>query len=331
MLFFSWNHWEFIMSQNPAISVIMPVYNTKESYLKKAIDSVFEQSFNDYEFIIINDGSTTDIEEIILSYDDKRIKYMVQAQGGQSKARNNGLRRAIGKYIFYLDADDWIEPDTLEKVFKKSEQLNLDILLYGTYAHYSDKPSVEEWVSELGIFNDNETVLNCNHDAIQNCLFFMNQACWGKLFKREFLIKNNLFFIEGLIFEDLDILFRYMLKANRVGALKETLYHYNLNVLNSTTATGNEKYFDLFKIFELVEQTLVESNLFDKLKFKFYDLKILLYNYRYDRINPELKEKFREQIIVDLNKSKLSIKEISKLTYKNNVYNLFLEAINRSK
>lgn len=314
------------MSQNPIISVIMPVHNTDENYLRKAIESVLEQTLEDFEFIVINDGSTNEAEDIILSYDDRRIKYMVQIQGGQSKARNNGLRRALGKYIFYVDADDWIEHDALEKVYKKAETLNLDILLFGTYAHQLETNTVNEWSGELTIFPDENTVFSAQHEEIQHCLFFMNQACWGKLFRKDFIIENKLFFTEGLIFEDLDILFKYMLNAKRIGALRNNLYHYNLNVQNSTTANGNEKHFDLFKIFELVENTLIEHNLFENLKFKFYDLKLLLYSYRYQRIRPDLKEKFKETMIADLKNTKIKKSELDKLVYKNEIYN-FLPGI----
>ncbi len=320
------------MFEEPSISVIMPVYNTKESYLTKAIESVLSQTLSDFEFIIVNDGSTTDVEEVILSYDDNRIKYMIQSQGGQSKARNTAIKRAVGKYIFYIDADDWIEPNALEESYNKAKKDNLDILLFGTYAHYESINEVRIWSGELNFFQEESTILSGESPEIHECLFIMNQACWGKLFKKDFLISNNLFFKEGLIFEDLDILFRYILKAKKIGALKKELYHYNVSIENSTTGTGNEKHFDLFKIFELVEETLIEYGLFEKLKLNFYDLKILLYNHRYERIFPELKERFKQSIINDFKNTKLQFFEVNKLKYKNEVYELLITMIkNQSK
>lgn len=315
------------MNQSPSISVIMPVYNTEEDYLKKAIDSVLTQTYEDFEFIIVNDGSTTDVEDLILSYDDSRIKYMVQSNGGQSKARNTALKRALGKYIFYIDADDWIEPNTLEECYNKSQKGNLDILLFGTIAHYEEINEARIWDRELDFFETELTILSANSQEIKECLFIMNQACWGKFFKKDFIINNNLFFKEGLIFEDLDILFRYMLKAQRIGALKKNLYHYNVNIKNSTTGTGNEKHFDIFKIFELVETTLNENGLFETLKYKFYDLKILMYNFRYQRIRPDLRDKFKQLIINDLKSTKLNKREVKNLTFQNEIFDILASLV----
>lgn len=315
------------MDQNPSISIIMPVYNTEENYLKKAIDSVLNQSFEDFEFIIVNDGSTNNVEDIILSYDDRRIKYIVQTNGGQSKARNTAIRRAKGKYIFYIDADDWIETDTLEKCYSKAEGLNLDILLFGSYAHNIKTKETKDWSPELHSFIDEHNILSCQSPEIHECLFVMNPACWGKLFKTDFWIKNEIFFEEGLIFEDFDVLFRYMLKASRIGVIKEMLYHYNLDVENSTTETGNEKYFDLLKIFNLVENTLNQNNLFERQKINFYNTKNILYSYWYNKIRPELKNEFMQLITEDLKKSKLKKRELNKLTCKNEFYKILSEFI----
>ena len=93
------------MNKQPAISVVMPVYNGRK-YLREAIDSVLQQSFTDFEFIIVNDGSTDDSEEIILSYKDSRINYIKQKNTGVGGALRIGCNMAIGNYIARMDADD---------------------------------------------------------------------------------------------------------------------------------------------------------------------------------------------------------------------------------
>ena len=106
------------MSGSSKISVIMPVYNTKEEYLREAIESILNQTYTDFEFIIINDGSTNNAEEVILSYEDDRIKYIKQENQGISKSRNNAHKIAQGEYIAVFDSDDISMPDRFEKEIK---------------------------------------------------------------------------------------------------------------------------------------------------------------------------------------------------------------------
>lgn len=116
-----------------AISVIMPVFNTKEEYLKQAIESILNQTFKDFEFIIINDGSTNNAEEIILSYDDPRIKYIKNEYNLKLiKTLNKGLSLASGKYIARLDADDTCTEERLQKQFDYMEE-HPNIGLLGTF------------------------------------------------------------------------------------------------------------------------------------------------------------------------------------------------------
>ena len=117
------------MNKSPKISVIMPVYNTKEEYLREAIESILNQTFTDYEFIIINDGSTNNAEEVILSYKDERIKYLKQENQGISKSRNNAYKYATGEYIAIFDSDDISLPQRFEKQVKfLDENENVGVL-----------------------------------------------------------------------------------------------------------------------------------------------------------------------------------------------------------
>ena len=113
----------------PKISVIMPVYNTKEEYLREAIESILNQTFTDFEFIIVNDGSTNNAEEVIRSYQDERIKYLKQENQGISKSRNNAYKYATGEYIAIFDSDDISLPQRFEKQVKfLDENENVGVL-----------------------------------------------------------------------------------------------------------------------------------------------------------------------------------------------------------
>ena len=112
----------------PQISVIIPVFNV-EKFLPQCLDSVTEQNFADIEIICIDDGSTDKSPEILSRYADRdpRIRIISRTNGGLSAARNAGLKIARGKYIFFIDSDDWIEPNTLEKLFATAESTGADL------------------------------------------------------------------------------------------------------------------------------------------------------------------------------------------------------------
>ena len=103
------------MTKTPKISVLMPVYNTQEDYLREAIESILSQSFADFEFIIINDGSTNNAEDVIMSYKDARIRYYKQENKGLSITRNRLLDLAQGEYVALMDSDDISLPERLQK------------------------------------------------------------------------------------------------------------------------------------------------------------------------------------------------------------------------
>ena len=111
----------------------MPVYNTKEEYLREAIESILNQTFTDFEFIIVNDGSTNNAEDVILSYKDERIVYIKQENQGVSIASNNGWNKAKGEYIARMDSDDVSFPDRLEKQIQFLED-NPEYSLVGGWA-----------------------------------------------------------------------------------------------------------------------------------------------------------------------------------------------------
>lgn len=280
---------ELIMNQNlkPNISVIMPVYNVKEEYLKQAIDSVLNQLYTDFELIIINDCSTNNSEEVILSYTDKRIKYLAnQERRGQSNARNIALKIAKGKYIIFIDADDWIHVNAFKKLIKKAEKQDFDILCFGTYIYNNESQEQDIWLKDddVSLFPDENTCFNPGDSILTDNLFHISNACWGKLFKKDFLINNNLFFVENLIFEDMEFFVRSMLNAGKIAAVKDYFYYYRSNVENSTMSSSDERYFDAFKILDLIENVLVKNNMFEKLKMPFYYYKFNFLMFAYEKI-----------------------------------------------
>ena len=124
------------------ISIIVPIYNA-EKYLNKCIDSIINQTKKELEIILINDGSTDNSETIIKKYDDKRIKYFKNKNQGIGKTRNFGIDKATGKYIMFLDSDDFLELNACEKMYEKAEKEKLDIVVCDYY-RYFDNGTKEE-------------------------------------------------------------------------------------------------------------------------------------------------------------------------------------------
>lgn len=313
------------MASIPAISVIMPVYKTDEAFLKESIESVLNQTFKDFEFIIVN-SSQEECEDLILSYDDQRIKYVVQAKGGQSKARNIGLNMAKGKYIYYIDADDWITSETFEKSYNKAEEYNYDVLISNAIYYNNQTKESKDWTIDLKHILLENTVYTINNGEILHYLFIISWTPWGKLYKRDFLINNNLFFIENMIFEDVELYFRYMPKAKRIGIIFDKFYYYRNFIDNTSTANFDKRHFDVIKATNCMEQDLKDVNLFEKIKIPFYDFKYSLIIYRYNNFDNELKKEFTPLLIEDFNNNlKLSTREFQKLKNNEKMLELFNE------
>jgi glycosyltransferase involved in cell wall biosynthesis len=176
--------------KKPLVSILMAVYNG-EKYLREAIDSILNQTFTDFEFLIVNDGSTDSTENIILSYTDVRIRYIKNEENLKLIATlNKGLDLAQGKYIARMDADDISLPERLEKQVAFMEK-NPNIGLLGT------------WVRNIGGVNDYDITFNSGHRNIRFELFFHNYFHHPSVMLRTEILRNyNLYFPNVLHAED---------------------------------------------------------------------------------------------------------------------------------
>ncbi len=278
------------MRKNPEISIIVPVYNC-EIYIEECLESIKSQTFENFEALIVNDGSSDNSEKIIMDFiqKDDRFKLITKKNGGQSSARNLGLRCAKGKYIAFLDSDDYIKPDFLEKLYAEAEEKNLDIALCGIETHNENTGEIttNDPYFSLLCFDKNFDNKIFNY---KDCLDFLFRICvvpWNKLYKKKFLEKNQIKFTEKLSFEDNLFFLELFLKAERVGIIREALICYRFCSLTSHSRANNKQDFrklDFFKIMKLQEKVLKENNLFEILKEKFEQHKIGTLNYWYNKI-----------------------------------------------
>ena len=232
------------------VSVIIPVYNV-EKYLEEALESVINQSLKDIEIIVINDGSTDRSLRIIKEYanKDKRIKIINQKNQGLSIARNMGIEKAKGKYICFMDSDDYIDLKTLEICYKKCEKYKLemvcfDAFLFSSIENFKYIANYDRSFIEVNkIFTGREFTRLClknKKNIVSSCLYF---------FKREILYKEKLKFYSGIQYED--NLFSTILfdKVERLMYINKQFYfrRYRENSITTQKAT-KKKLEDLFKV-----------------------------------------------------------------------------------
>ena len=231
------------------ISIIVPIYNT-EKYLKKCLDSLINQSKKELEFILINDGSKDNSEEIIKEYKDERIKYYKNKNQGIGKTRNFGIEKATGKYLMFLDSDDYLEKDACELLYKKAEKENLDLVVCDYYKVYSNGTKEEFLIDDF---------VNSSLESNNKLLNIINLGPCNKIYLKELIIKNNIKYLEDLKYEDTTFVAEAMLKAKKIGKLNKPLHNYVIRE-NSETTIRDEKCFDIIKVVDLLRNYYKENN-----------------------------------------------------------------------
>ena len=202
----------------PLVSVVIPVYNV-EKYLNQCLDSVISQTLTDIEIICVNDSSTDGSLNILEEYAkrDERIKVVTQPNGGAGAARNRGLSMASGKYLSFLDSDDFFEPDMLELAYKKAEKDKADFVVFNSNQYYTDKGKFVE-VSWTLREKEIPPYTPFNHRQMTDNIFkvFVGWA-WDKLYNKEFVEKNHLLFRSREQVDDMLFVFSAVALAQRIS------------------------------------------------------------------------------------------------------------------
>lgn len=225
------------------ISIIVPIYNA-EKYLNKCIDSLINQTKKELEFILVNDGSTDKTESIIKEYHDKRIKCFKNKNQGIGKTRNFGISKSSGKYIMFLDSDDYLRKDACETLYQKALNEGSDLVICDFYKVY-DSGRIEE----VNLPSFEQTTLKKRPALINE----INLAPWNKLYKRELITKNNLKFVENLKYEDAPFVIEAFICAKKIVKVDELLNYYVIHG-NSETTVRDKRCFDILKIIALIRE-----------------------------------------------------------------------------
>ena len=229
--------------ENPVVSVIVPVYNV-EQYLPQCLDSIVNQTLKNIEIICVNDSSTDNSLNILNHYAEKdpRIKVVTQPNGGAGAARNRGLSLAAGKYLSFLDSDDFFEPDMLELAYNKAVCDKADFVVFQSDQYYTDR---KEFVSVPWTLREKEIppYTPFNHRQMTDNIFkvFVGWA-WDKLYDREFVEKNHLRFQEQRTSNDMLFVFSGVAVAKRISVVKKVLAHQRRDAKDSLSKTRENSW-----------------------------------------------------------------------------------------
>lgn len=274
------------------ISFVIPAYNC-EKYLKECVESIINQNVDSYEILIINDGSTDNTlnvaKELMEKYSNV-VKIHCQKNKGAAAARNVGLDAALGKYIVFIDSDDMLHGSTLNDCISKIVTENVDILLanISTYTNGKIKKN-ETCLEEVCIRSE---VLK----YISSLPKFPGSSC-SKIFKKDFLRKNNIIFTENIVNEDIDFMLKCFRKAQIIYHADCSWYLYRQNVQGSVTNVVSPKICDdMFKVIDECLKTSNENEVVYLKKILCYEYSTLFFYYSRLKLNDKflLKKNFKE-------------------------------------
>lgn len=221
----------------PIISIIVPVYNV-DRYLSVCLDSIKAQTFKDWECILIDDGSTDSSPLICDRYaaEDARFKVIHRPNGGVSSARNAGLETSAGDYLGFVDADDWVDPEMFELLYRLITEHNADIAQVGCFKEYKGRRQTKRYVSKTEIMDGLEAIRKINFDRLPN------YVC-NKLHRRSIITCS---FPEGRTFEDMFVYGRWLRNVGRMVVDPTPLYHYRMrkgSIIHTDVAKNRYDYF----------------------------------------------------------------------------------------
>lgn len=273
------------------VSIIVPVYNV-ERYLAMCLDSLINQTFKDIEILCVNDGSTDNSLSILMHYSrlDSRIKIINKENGGLSSARNTGMRVACGKYIMFVDSDDWISSVAVENLYNNAVKNDSDLVVFDFVC--DDFKNSRKLIMTIENYGNKYENAPFNVDSMKASTYkYIPVAAWSKFYKSD-LIKGKIEFYEDMIFEDVPFWAYIYSHALRITYLPQPFYYYRKDREGSIMSNNGRRYFDVIKAYDRVEEILKSSGYWEKCRPAVQLLMIMDFLQKYYAIAPELKEEF---------------------------------------
>ena len=279
-------------------SVIVPVYNV-EKYLKECVDSILNQTFTDFELILVDDGSTDSSPKLCDEYaiNDSRVKVIHNQNGGASVARNTGMKAAQGKYLINIDSDDYfLSDDVFEKLYNNSN--DKDIVLFKYQKFFDDENRFEKCSFSYSMVSENDSFVESVDKLVKADAFF--GMAWMKTIKRDIIAENNIYFEEGIVAEDIDWNYELYCHAESLVAIDEAFIAYRQRANSVTSAPKIKSLTSLLYIIEKwagiindIPDEVLKTALLGSLS-KHYSNTLIAYTRIKDPQKKEYKKKMKE-------------------------------------
>ena len=303
----------------PKVSIIVPVYNV-EKYVEKCLKSLVDQTLQEIEIIVVDDGSQDDSKNIIDKYIKKypdKVKYLYKENGGLSSARNFGIPYANGEYIAFLDSDDYVEPTMYEEMYHLAKKEDSDMVECDFIWEYPNKKKYD-----CGV------VYNGKKEAIEKA----RVVAWNKLIKREIIENEKIEFPFGLRYEDVEFFYKLVPSLNKISFMKKYFIHY-VQRDNSIANTQNTKTKDIFKVLNNVIEFYKNKGYYEEYKeeLEYTYLRLLLCS----SLKRMCKIKDKQERKIALNDTWNNINtnfpnwRKNRLLKKKNIKNMYIKSVNR--
>jgi glycosyltransferase involved in cell wall biosynthesis len=258
----------------PLISVIVPVYNV-EKYLERCVRSILSQSFSDFELLLVNDGSTDNSLDIAREFCfDSRVRVLDKPHGGLGHTRNYGAAHATGKYLLFVDSDDWIEEDTLRDLSSFAEAYSADLVVFNFTREDTETATKRDCILPL---NYPECGMEIREKFLAELIgpdqedspwssVEMLGCAWRRLYLRSWFEENNIQFgdEQKIMLEDLPAVIHAHSASKRLLAVRGTYYHYRYNPNSLSTRYRPRKMEMLTLCFETVKEILKEYDIYEQ-------------------------------------------------------------------
>ena len=308
----------------PKVSVIVPFYNV-EKYIEKCLETLVNQTLDDIEIILVNDGSKDKTVDIVEKYKEmysNKIVYLEKENGGLSDARNYAIPYARGEYIAFLDSDDYVETNMYKEMYEIAQKENSDMVECNFIWEYPNKTRID-----IG------TTYNNKHEMIEK----IRVVAWNKLIKREILEKSKVQFQKGYRYEDVEFTYNLIPFFEKVSFCKTPMVHY-VQREGSISNVQNKRNAEIFDVMEHVMDYYKENNLYEEyyqeleylysryafcssflriVKIKDKEIRKQLLDMTWNNVYEKFPDWKKNKILnTDKSKKNIYLKTINKITYK---------------
>jgi len=284
---------------NPLVSIIVPVYNTG-IYLRQCIDSILGQTHTDFELLCVDDGSTDGSFEILVKYEqsDKRVKVFQKANKvkGAASGRNYGLERAVGKYLLFLDHDDFFDKRLIETLVDAAEKVDADIVMCDALGYNDATGGTKTKVALDRDFLPAKNVFTWR-DYPEMIFQISSSPAWNCLFRREFVDKYNIRFQDIPMTDDMYFTFLARIMAKRITVVPENLVFWRMNTSINQTSRINQYPDSAYPAFLALRDKFIELGIYREIERSFLNKIVTVFRNAYDQVSDFAAfEKFHNQL-----------------------------------